>query len=97
MNKKSRWGNWSDYNPIALFIIGFAGLSLPESMQAPSPLVPALKSNWLMMHVNVMMLSYANLMVGSLLGILFLILLDSGRKKLFYKVIPTEQPLKTRH
>ena len=68
-------------NPIALFIIGFAGLSLPESMQAPSPLVPALKSNWLMMHVTVMMLSYANLMVGSLLGILFLILLDSGRKK----------------
>ena len=50
-------------------------------MQAPSPLVPALKSNWLMMHVTVMMLSYANLMVGSLLGILFLILLDSGRKK----------------
>jgi cytochrome c-type biogenesis protein CcsB len=69
-------------NPIALFIIGFAGLSLPESMQAPSPLVPALKSNWLMMHVTVMMLSYANLMVGSLLGILFLILLDSGKKKI---------------
>ena len=31
-------------NPISLFIIGFAGLSLPESMQAPAPLVPALKS-----------------------------------------------------
>ena len=51
-------------NPISLFIIGFAGLSLPESMQAPSPLVPALKSNWLMMHVTVMMLSYASLIVG---------------------------------
>jgi cytochrome c-type biogenesis protein CcsB len=61
-------------NPIALFVVGFAGLSLPESMQAPSPLVPALKSNWLMMHVTVMMLSYASLIVGSLLGILFLIL-----------------------
>jgi len=61
-------------NPISLFIIGFAGLSLPESMQAPSPLVPALKSNWLMMHVTVMMLSYASLIVGSLLGIFFLIL-----------------------
>jgi len=58
-------------NPISLFIIGFAGLSLPESMQAPSPLVPALKSNWLMMHVTVMMLSYASLIVGSLLGIFF--------------------------
>ena len=61
-------------NPISLFIIGFAGLSLPETMQAPSPLVPALKSNWLMMHVTVMMLSYASLIVGSLLAIFFLIL-----------------------
>jgi cytochrome c-type biogenesis protein CcsB len=60
--------------PISLFVVGFAGLSLPESMQTPSPLVPALKSNWLMMHVTVMMLSYASLIVGSLLGILFLIL-----------------------
>jgi cytochrome c-type biogenesis protein CcsB len=66
-------------NPISLFIIGFAGLSLPENMQAPSPLVPALKSNWLMMHVTVMMLSYASLIVGSLLGIFFLIL-TNGRK-----------------
>jgi cytochrome c-type biogenesis protein CcsB len=49
-------------------------------MQAPSPLVPALKSNWLMMHVTVMMLSYASLIVGSLLGILFLIL-TSGREE----------------
>jgi cytochrome c-type biogenesis protein CcsB len=65
--------------PISLFVVGFAGLSLPESMQAPSPLVPALKSNWLMMHVTVMMLSYASLIVGSLLGILFLIL-TSGRE-----------------
>ncbi len=67
-------------NPISLFIVGFAGLSLPESMQAPSPLVPALKSNWLMMHVTVMMLSYASLIVGSLLGIFFLIL-TNGRKE----------------
>ena len=67
-------------NPISLFIAGFAGLSLPESMQAPSPLVPALKSNWLMMHVTVMMLSYASLIVGSLLGIFFLILVN-GRKE----------------
>jgi cytochrome c-type biogenesis protein CcsB len=66
-------------NLLSLFIVGFAGLSLPESMQAPSPLVPALKSNWLMMHVTVMMLSYASLIVGSLLGIFFLIL-TNGKK-----------------
>jgi len=64
--------------PIALFVTGFASLSLPESMQAPAPLVPALKSNWLMMHVTVMMLSYASLIIGSLLGIFFL-LLTKGR------------------
>ena len=49
-------------------------------MQAPTPLVPALKSNWLMMHVTVMMLSYASLIVGSLLGIFFLILVN-GKKE----------------
>jgi len=69
-------------NPISLFIIGFAGLSLPESMQSPSPLVPALKSNWLMMHVTVMMLSYASLIVGSLLGIFFLILTNGKKEKI---------------
>jgi cytochrome c-type biogenesis protein CcsB len=42
-------------------------------MQVSEPLVPALKSNWLMMHVSVMMLSYSALMVGSLLAIAFLI------------------------
>jgi cytochrome c-type biogenesis protein CcsB len=60
--------------PISLFLIGFAGFMLPESMQTPSPLVPALKSNWLMMHVTVMMLSYASLLIGSLLSMLFLII-----------------------
>lgn len=65
--------------PIALFVTGFASLSLPETMQAPAPLVPALKSNWLMMHVTVMMLSYASLIIGSLLGIFFLIL-AKGKK-----------------
>jgi len=68
-------------SPITLFVVGFASISLPETMQAPSPLVPALKSNWLMMHVTVMMLSYASLMIGSLLGILFLIL-TSGKKEI---------------
>lgn len=59
--------------PVAMGITAFAALSLPPEMQESSPLVPALKSNWLMMHVSVMMLSYAALMVGSLLAIAFLI------------------------
>lgn len=60
--------------PLALFVVGFASLSLPDGMQKASPLVPALKSNWLMMHVSIMMLSYSTLIIGSLLSILFLVL-----------------------
>jgi cytochrome c-type biogenesis protein CcsB len=59
--------------PIAMGISAFAALSLPDTMQESAPLVPALKSNWLMMHVSVMMLSYATLMVGALLSIAFLV------------------------
>jgi cytochrome c-type biogenesis protein CcsB len=59
--------------PTAMAITAFAALSLPSEMQASAPLVPALKSNWLMMHVSVMMLSYATLMVGALMAIAFLI------------------------
>ncbi|ERN41168.1 cytochrome c-type biogenesis protein CcsB [Rubidibacter lacunae KORDI 51-2] len=59
--------------PLAMGITAFAALTLPPEMRASAPLVPALKSNWLMMHVSVMMLSYATLLVGSLLAIAFLI------------------------
>ncbi|MCY7322507.1 MAG: c-type cytochrome biogenesis protein CcsB [Phormidesmis sp. CAN_BIN36] len=59
--------------PVAMAITAFAALTLPNGMQASAPLVPALKSNWLMMHVSVMMLSYATLMVGALLAIAFLV------------------------
>jgi cytochrome c-type biogenesis protein CcsB len=59
--------------PVATGITAFAALTLPKEMQVSEPLVPALKSNWLMMHVSVMMMSYAALMVGSLLAIAFLV------------------------
>ena len=59
--------------PVAMGITAFAALTLPDGMQNSAPLVPALKSNWLMMHVSVMMLSYATLMVGALLAIAFLV------------------------
>jgi cytochrome c-type biogenesis protein CcsB len=59
--------------PVALGITAFAALTLPAEMQTSAPLVPALKSNWLIMHVSVMMLSYSALMVGSLLAIAFLV------------------------
>ncbi len=60
-------------SPVAMGITAFAALTLPPEMQQSAPLVPALKSNWLMMHVSVMMLSYATLMVGSAIAIGFLL------------------------
>ena len=60
--------------PSALFTNAFATFTLPREMQESSPLVPALQSNWLMMHVTVMILSYAALILGSLLSIGFLVI-----------------------
>ena len=60
--------------PVTLLINGFANLTLSPEMQKSSPLVPALQSNWLMMHVSMMLLSYATLIIGSLLCILFLVI-----------------------
>ena len=60
--------------PVTLLINGFANLTLSPEMQKSSPLVPALQSNWLMMHVSMMLLSYGTLIMGSLLSILFLVI-----------------------
>ena len=38
--------------PTALAIVAGATLALPAELQRASALVPALKSNWLMMHVS---------------------------------------------
>ena len=59
--------------PVATCITAFAAIVLADDMQLSAPLVPALKSNWLMMHVSVMMFSYSTLMVGCVLAIAFLI------------------------
>ena len=59
--------------PLALFTNAFATFSLPQEMQKVSVLVPALQSNWLIMHVSVMMVSYAALLSGSLLAMAFLV------------------------
>ena len=55
--------------PMALGCIAFASFVLPDRLQEASPLVPALRSSWLVMHVSVIMLSYAALLVGSLLSV----------------------------
>ena len=71
--------------PVALLINGFANLTLSPEMQKSSPLVPALQSNWLMMHVSMMLISYGTLIMGSLLCLLFLVI--SGSKEVDFKRI----------
>ena len=77
--------------PIALFILAFTGFVLPAELQQSQPLVPALQSNWLFMHVTVMMLSYSSLLLGSIFAITLLILSfffksqkDSNKKDSFF-------------
>ena len=60
--------------PMALGCVAFASFALPDRLQEASPLVPALRSSWLVMHVSVIMVSYAALLVGSLLSIAVLLI-----------------------
>ena len=54
--------------PVQLLTVAFACFVLPENLKLSSNLVPALRSSWLIMHVSVVMLSYAALIIGSLLS-----------------------------
>nr|YP_009261745.1 cytochrome c biogenesis protein [Pugionium dolabratum]YP_009261830.1 cytochrome c biogenesis protein [Pugionium cornutum]ANJ04092.1 cytochrome c biogenesis protein [Pugionium dolabratum]ANJ04177.1 cytochrome c biogenesis protein [Pugionium cornutum] len=58
--------------PSAIFIQGFATSGLLNKMPQSAILVPALQSQWLMMHVSMMILGYGALLCGSLLSIALL-------------------------
>nr|YP_010575860.1 cytochrome c heme attachment protein [Iris austrotschatkalica]UZN43093.1 cytochrome c heme attachment protein [Iris austrotschatkalica] len=60
--------------PSAIFTQGFATSGLSTEMHQSAILVPALQSQWLMMHVSMMLLSYASLLCGSLLSVAFLVI-----------------------
>nr|YP_001123164.1 cytochrome c biogenesis protein [Olimarabidopsis pumila]A4QJY1.1 RecName: Full=Cytochrome c biogenesis protein CcsA [Olimarabidopsis pumila]BAF49989.1 hypothetical protein [Olimarabidopsis pumila] len=68
--------------PSAIFIQGFATSGLLNKMPQSAILVPALQSQWLMMHVSMMILGYGALLCGSLLSIALLVIT-------FRKVGPT--------
>nr|YP_010294034.1 cytochrome c heme attachment protein [Paepalanthus alpinus]ULQ67329.1 cytochrome c heme attachment protein [Paepalanthus alpinus] len=63
-----------------IVIQGFATSGLLKEMYQYTNLVPALQSQWLMMHVSMMLLSYAALLCGSLLSVAFLVI--QFRKKI---------------
>ncbi|KAJ0631408.1 Cytochrome c biogenesis protein CcsA [Helianthus annuus] len=54
---------------ITIFTQGFATSGLLNEIHKPTILVPALQSEWLIMHVSMMILSYAALLCGSLISI----------------------------
>uniref|UniRef100_UPI0030035FC3 cytochrome cheme attachment protein n=1 Tax=Eragrostis nutans TaxID=208282 RepID=UPI0030035FC3 len=60
--------------PSTILTQGFATSGLLTEMHQSTILVPALQSQWLMMHVSMMLLSYATLLCGSLLSTAFLII-----------------------
>nr|YP_010690890.1 cytochrome c biogenesis protein [Tinantia pringlei]WBU14770.1 cytochrome c biogenesis protein [Tinantia pringlei] len=66
--------------PSTVFTQGFATSGLSTEMHQSTILVPALQSQWLMMHVSMMLLSYAALLCGSLLSIALLVI--TFRKKI---------------
>nr|QWL20636.1 cytochrome c heme attachment protein [Endiandra dolichocarpa]QWL23244.1 cytochrome c heme attachment protein [Endiandra sp. C40] len=60
--------------PSAILTQGFATSGLSTEMHQSAILVPALQSQWLMMHVSMMLLSYAALLCGSLLSVALLVI-----------------------
>nr|YP_010386350.1 cytochrome c heme attachment protein [Pterygiella cylindrica]UPO66070.1 cytochrome c heme attachment protein [Pterygiella cylindrica] len=60
--------------PSAIFTQGFATSSLLTEIRKSTILVPALQSEWLIMHVSMMILGYAALLCGSLLSVSLLVI-----------------------
>nr|YP_009890531.1 cytochrome c biogenesis protein [Alyssum alyssoides]QKK36904.1 cytochrome c biogenesis protein [Alyssum alyssoides] len=60
--------------PSSIFIQVFATSGLLNKMPQSAILVPALQSQWLMMHVSMMILGYGALLCGSLLSIALLVI-----------------------
>nr|YP_010440590.1 cytochrome c heme attachment protein [Clematis delavayi]UTD45994.1 cytochrome c heme attachment protein [Clematis delavayi] len=67
--------------PSAILTQGFATSGLLTEMHQSTILVPALQSQWLMMHVSMMVLSYASLLCGSLLSVALLAITFRKNKK----------------
>jgi cytochrome c-type biogenesis protein CcsB len=60
--------------PTSLLLQIFVNFSLPLPTANTLSLVPALQSNWLTMHVSMMVCSYGLLIFGSIISIIFLII-----------------------
>nr|YP_009915463.1 cytochrome c biogenesis protein [Calibrachoa hybrid cultivar]QNA48035.1 cytochrome c biogenesis protein [Calibrachoa hybrid cultivar] len=71
--------------PSAFFTQGFATSGILTEIHQSGILVPALQSEWLIMHVSMMILGYAALLCGSLLSVALLVITFRKNRKLVYK------------
>nr|UWT59764.1 cytochrome c heme attachment protein [Rheum delavayi] len=71
--------------PGAIFTQSFATSGFLVQMKQSTILVPALQSQWLMMHVSMMILAYAALLCGSLLSVALLVITFQNNISLFGK------------
>lgn len=69
--------------PSTIFTQGFATSGLFAEIPGSTTLVPALQSEWLIMHVSMMILGYAALLCGSLLSISLLVITVRKKRKFF--------------
>nr|YP_009634605.1 cytochrome c biogenesis protein [Noronhia clarinerva]QBS49577.1 cytochrome c biogenesis protein [Noronhia clarinerva] len=70
--------------PSAIFTQGFATSGLLTEIHESEILVPALQSEWLIMHVSMMILGYAALLCGSLLSVALLVIAVRKNRKFFF-------------
>nr|YP_010296295.1 cytochrome c heme attachment protein [Angelonia angustifolia]UMB51240.1 cytochrome c heme attachment protein [Angelonia angustifolia] len=75
--------------PSAIFTQGFATSGFLTEIHESTILVPALQSEWLIMHVSMMILGYASLLCGSLLSVSLLVI--TVKKKI--KFVSTDNHL----
>nr|YP_010549297.1 cytochrome c biogenesis protein [Triosteum sinuatum]UYL25536.1 cytochrome c biogenesis protein [Triosteum sinuatum] len=68
-----------------IFTQGFATSGILDEIHQSTILVPALQSEWLIMHVSMMILGYAALLCGSLLSVALLVITFRKNRKLFCK------------
>nr|YP_010216635.1 cytochrome c heme attachment protein [Stachyurus chinensis]YP_010216719.1 cytochrome c heme attachment protein [Stachyurus retusus]YP_010216804.1 cytochrome c heme attachment protein [Stachyurus yunnanensis]YP_010571629.1 cytochrome c heme attachment protein [Stachyurus himalaicus]UBS93716.1 cytochrome c heme attachment protein [Stachyurus chinensis]UBS93800.1 cytochrome c heme attachment protein [Stachyurus chinensis]UBS93884.1 cytochrome c heme attachment protein [Stachyurus retusus]UBS len=71
--------------PSAIFTQGFATSGLLTEIHQSAILVPALQSQWLIMHVSMMVLGYAALLCGSLFSVAILVITFRKVLRLFGK------------
>uniref|UniRef100_A0A5P8G3S4 Cytochrome c biogenesis protein CcsA n=1 Tax=Linnaea borealis TaxID=77623 RepID=A0A5P8G3S4_LINBO len=69
----------------AIFSQGFATSGILTEIHPSTLLVPALQSEWLIMHVSMMILGYAALLCGSLFSVALLVITFRTNRKIFCK------------